>query len=391
MMIASIRARIIIAICCLVLLVPVLGIPLQQEGAIEQLHYRTLRPWPKTDGALADPVRYLGAARNWLADRAYPIIAASMLSNKILYFVFDTPPQHRVTLGRDGFLFVNGHSDDTVNEMFDNLCVKAHSASSRERLQNSLAAFSKFARGHGIAVDVVIVPTTATLYGDYLPPSVPPAFLSACRQRAAGDSPLLQIPKQDGMNFLYPFAQMKAARGDDAFYPKANWHASGLSLKVVRDAYLAQLGVADAVDEQLVRGTGPSEILASFGIAAQRPIYFVRNDHVRRDQDRLGVLVRAIADLYPHPSFAAHYFVNARPVVPESVLMVSDSFGDFASEVFAGAFKTTFQVASSLPSERLPELIDRVARVEGTSRVILLVQEGGVDQIIVWANALAGH
>ena len=84
MMIVSTRARIIVALCCLLLLVPVLGIPLQNEGAIEQLHYRTLAKWPGRDGALADPVPYFTQARSWLADRAYPIIAASLLSNKIL-------------------------------------------------------------------------------------------------------------------------------------------------------------------------------------------------------------------------------------------------------------------------------------------------------------------
>ncbi len=389
MMVASKRARIIVAICCLFLLVPILGIPLQNETALEQIHYHTLSKWPKIDGLFGSPVQYFGQARSWLAERAYPIIAASMLSNKVLYLVFRTAPQHRVTLGRDGFLFVNGHSDDTVNESFDNLCIKAHTEQAREHVQNALALFARFARERGIAVDVVIVPTTVTLYGDYLPPSVPPIYLSACRQRASGDSPLLRIPKQAGMNFLYPFPQMQAARNDAAFYPKGNFHASGMSLKVVRDAYLALLGAQGEVDDRLVRGAAPSEILEGYGIISDRPIYFVRNEHVKRDSDRLAVLVKEVSDLYPYPSFAANYYVNSSPVIPDSALMVSDSFGDRASEVFAGAFKSTFQVAS-LQKENLRELIDRVSRLEGTTRLILLVQEGGVEQIVAWADAL-GH
>lgn len=389
MMLASTRARILIAICCLFLLVPIVGIPLQNEAALEQLHYHTLSKWPKTDGLFGSPVHYFSQARSWLADRAYPIIGASMLSNKVLYSVFRTAPQIRLTLGKDGFLFVNGHSDDTVNELFDNLCIKAHSGPAKEHLQNAFASLAKFAQARAIAVDVVIVPTMATLYGDYLPASVPPTYLSACRQRVSGDSPLLRIPKQAGMNFLYPFPQMKAARNDEAFFPKGNWHASGMSLKVVRDAYLALLGVQGEVDDRLVRGTAPSEILASYGIIADFPIYFVRNEHVRRDPDRLAALVKEVSDLYPYPSFAANYYVNSSPVIPESVLMVSDSFGDRASEVFAGAFKSTFQVAS-LQKENMRELIERVSRLEGTTRLILLVQEGGVEQIVAWADAL-GH
>src|SRR5512141_3357302 len=111
MMVASTPARIIVAICCLVLLVPIFGIPLQNERLLEQIHYHTLGKWPKTDGLVGNPVQYFSQARSWLADRAYPIIAASRLSTKVLYFVFGSAPQHRITLGKDGFIFVNGHSD----------------------------------------------------------------------------------------------------------------------------------------------------------------------------------------------------------------------------------------------------------------------------------------
>ena len=388
MMVASTRARIAIAVCCLCLLVPVLGLRLQDESTLEQLHYHTLSKWPNPRDLPVNPAGYFSQARNWLAERAYPIIAASRLSNKILYYVFDTSPQPRITLGKDGFLFVNGHSDDTVNESFDNLCIKAHSPSASQHLQKSFASLAKFAGERGIAVDVVIVPTTPTLYGDYLPASVPPNYLSECRQRSGGDSPLLRIPKPAGMTFVYPFLQMKAARDDEAFYPKGNFHASGMSLKVARDAYLDAIGAQGRVDDRLDRGFAPSEILAGYGITAQLPSYFVLNEHVRRDLERQAVLAKAVGDLYPHPGFAANYYVNSKPLLPDSVLMVSDSFGDRASEVFAGAFASTFQVASSLPKERLRELIERVSQLEHTSRLILLVQEGGVEQIVTWADAL---
>ncbi len=389
MMVASTRARIAIAVCCLFLLVPIFGIPLQDAVFLEQLHNHTLSKWPSARDLSGNPVRYFSQARSWLAERAYPIIAAATLSNKILYFVFRTAPQPRITLGRDGFIFVNGPSEDMVNASFDNLCIKAHTESATRHLEKALASLAKFAARRGIAVDVVIVPTTATLYGDYLPPSVPPNYLSECRRRVHGDSPLLRIPKQAGVDFVYPFPQMKEARDNEAFYPKGNFHASGMSLKVVRDAYLASLGVQGEVDDRLVRGTAPSEILASYGIVAELPTYFIQNEHVKRDPDRQAILVKEIADLYPHPSFSANYYINSSPVVPDAVLMVSDSFGERASEVFAGAFKSTFQVAGSMPKERLGELIDRVSRLEHTTRLILLVQEGGVEQVVAWAAALA--
>ena len=69
--------------------------------------------------------------------------------------------------------------------------------------------------------------------------------------------------------------------------------------------------------------------------------------------------------------------------------MLSDSYGDRASEVFAGAFTSVFQVRlNTLPLSNLRELIDRVQRQQHTDRLILLVQEGNVGLIADLAKAL---
>ena len=64
MMVASTGARIAIAVCCLFLLVPIVGIPLQDEPTLEQLHYHTLSKWPDSRSLLASPAQYFGQARS---------------------------------------------------------------------------------------------------------------------------------------------------------------------------------------------------------------------------------------------------------------------------------------------------------------------------------------
>ena len=390
MMIASRRAHVLIAISCGLLLIPILGIRLQSNAALERFHNRILSPWPQTSEFLVDPAHYFVDARNWLADRAFPIVESSILYKKALFFGLHTPPQHRVSLGDDGFIFLNGASEDSVNGLLNSICIDAHSETLSAQLQRALASLSDFATLHKMAVDVVIVPTSATLYADYLPLSVPPKYLDACRAREIGASPLTRIQKQAGINFIFPFAAMKAARDDEGFFPKGNWHASGLSLSVVRNAYLATLNVQTPIDEKLQRGSAPSEIMASYGITLNLPIYFLHNGHVTPNRERMTELTKSVGDLFSNPFFVAHYFENAQPVVSENVLMISDSYGDLASEVFAGAFKSLTQLGiNNLPREHLPQLIERVVRLEHIDRLVLLVQEGGSEQIVEWAKVLA--
>ena len=70
-------ARLFIAALCLVLLIPVAGIAFQNPAALEHFHNRTLNKWPNSNAFSEDPAAYFLQVRKWLADRAYPIIAAT--------------------------------------------------------------------------------------------------------------------------------------------------------------------------------------------------------------------------------------------------------------------------------------------------------------------------
>lgn len=389
MLILSLRARILTSLIALLLLIPVAGIRLQNTALLEFFHSRTLAPWPKSAEFAPDPVQYFRNAKAWLADRAYPIMQASMLQKKFLYFVLATPPQRRVTIAQDGYVFLNGDSDADVYGIFENSCVRSHSEASVARLRDALPTLARFAHERGIALDVVIVPTALTLYAQKLPYSVPDRYRKACLDIANGHSPLLGVAAPQGVTFVYPFQPMRAASGDEAFFPKANWHAVGMSLKVVRDAYLAAIGAPTDVGDRLERGVVPSEIMITYGIVQQTPAYFLRNPHVVPDEARKQAFSNAIGPLFPVPVVEAKFYANDSPVVPESVVMVSDSYGVETSAVFAGAFRDLSQVTSNhLPADRLAELVDRAMRTQRVDRLILLVQEGNVDRIAAYAKGL---
>lgn len=389
MLLMSFRARVLLCLVALLLLIPVAGISLQNEAHLVLFHNRALSPLPASPQFLRDPADYFRQGKAWLADRAYPIVQASMLRKRILFYALRTPPQRNVLLGSDGFIFINGGGESSVNVFLASNCVNAHAEAVVAQLREGLPAIVAFAHSRGLAVDVVIVPTSLTLYAPHLPTSVPPRFREACLERYLGHSPLAHVTAPPGMHFVFPFQPMKAASADEAFFPKGNWHAVGMSLKVVRDTYLATLGVGAPADEYLERGEAPSEILYMHGIHHDLPVYFVRNPHVEFDDAHDAAFNAAIRERFDGGQAKTRAFRNANPVIDESVLMLSDSYGESSSEVFAGAFRQIFQVTSNnLPPQNLVDVIDRTRRTVKIDRLILLVQEGGVGGLISGSNAL---
>ena len=387
---ASIKAKLFTSALALALLVPVFGLWFQDTSKLERFHNRSLSKWPVIGGLRDEPVTYFKQARAWLADRVFPIAQVSMLQKHFLLYVLKTPPERRVTMGKDGFIFLNGASENAINGLLESVCVRAHSEPVSSAFRKSLPGIASYAERRATPVDVIVIPTSTTLFGDYLPASVPEHFRTACLARTDGDSPLLAIQDSHAPLVVFPFMEMKKVRDDPAFFPKGNWHPSGLSLKVVRDTYLARRNVKEPVPETLERTTGPSEILSSYNIDFELPVYRVHNPSVDENRSRNESLRRSVADLFDSPQVSTHAYNNSHAVLQEVALLLSDSYGDLAAAVFAGAFKELLHITTNgMKEARVAELINRVSSATHVDRIILLVQEGNTDRIVEYSRSLA--
>lgn len=379
------RARVLICALALALLAPTLGIALQDRAVLKDFHNRALSTWPAWSVFAADPVAYFKGARAWLSERVFPVKQVTQLQKSLAFSLLASAPEPRITLGEQGHIFVNGGSNLDLNGLFEAVCVRAHSKRTAKALERGLFAWSQTARRQSLAVDVVIIPTPASLYADRLPRTAPAVYRTACLERTAGKSPLLSVRVPSGVRFVYPLREMLAARHDEAFFPRGNWHPTGLSLKLVRDTYLARLQVTTPVEELLELGQAPGEILLHYGIEKPEPTYFIRNHNVAAHPTRNAALRQAIADLFRSDGFVTHVFQNAKPIMTETALMISDSYGDWASETFAGAFNEVIQVNLNELGKAGPlQLIERVERWQHIDRLILLVEEGNARKLAAW-------
>ena len=388
-MIVSLRARLLLAVIAAILLIPVAAIPFQDKASLEEFHVHSLARWPSF-GFLPDPVRYFAEAKKWLGDRVYPIIEASTLQNTFLLYALHTPPYHHVTLGRHGFIFLNGVDEQLVYTLFGNACLYDHFPDRIDELKKSLDLMAVFARSRAISIDVVVIPTLPTLYGDYLPSSVPDIYRNTCAEHAAGQTPLLHIEAPAPVHYVYPFPEMRAARADEAFFPKGNFHPTGLSLKVARDAYVVSLGANPPVDATLELGTAPSEVLLFHGrIYKYLPVYKLHDRYVRFDEDTDAAIGRVLTPLFDRPLIDKHAYTNSHPALEQTALMLSDSFGTGASGAFAAAFRRLFHAGiNEMREQDLTELIGRLQAVAPIDRLIFLVNDGNIHSLSVWGQAL---
>lgn len=383
------RARLLSTLLALVLLLPVAGMGLHTKKQLEEFHKRRLRAAPAAAALLADPVGYFRDARAWLGERVYPIRKAVNWRRRLLLDVFHTAPQRNVALGRDGFVFITGVDEVNPYNILQNACIDAHGADAGKALQRSLAQLAEYGQRRGIAVDVVVVPTLLTLYPDQLPAALPQHYRDACAARARGESALLQVQAPAGVHYSFAYSRLYAARADAAMFPQADWHATGLSAKLVRDDYLAQLQLAPPAQEWLEHSSKPSEILQMHGLTASRPVWLLRNDAVSADADANAAFNTAVAPLVANPYPITAVWTNRAAPRPENVLMVSDSYGQLTAPVFAAAFRSVAQLtANELANDQVAELVERTDRLRGVDRLILLVHDGGIYRVFAWARAL---
>ena len=300
-----------------------------------------------------------------------------------LYAAFGASPQPNVSVSRHGFIFLAGGDAAHPYSFLVNTCTTESDAASK--LQAAIDEIGRFARARHVPIDVLLVPTIPTLYGDRLPRAIPAAYRAACAERAAGLSPLTHIQSVEGTRFLYPRDIMLGLRDDPAFFPIGGYHPTGLSVQVVRDAYLQASGFDAKVAENVELTRGPSEVMQYAGVSADIAYYRMWNDAVQVDEaasDSLGV---ALARFYSQPR-SPKVYDDPDAALAQSVLMISDSFGNNEGVSFASAFRRVTQVW--VPERDPAALFEAVSAVVPFDRVVLLFNEGNVQRVIEIAKAL---
>lgn len=299
----------------------------------------------------------------------------------IVYFVFGDDPVPNLTLGRDGFVFLNSHSRDTPYSAFESLCVRGGSAGDLPSLEQHWPDVLEELKRRGIRAALAIVPSKPGLYPEMLPRRVPDSIRQACRAYGDTDNSMVRLRREGarrGLAIYYPFEEFSAARYSGNFYPKENFHWAGESI------HLFMLGLFDALaispTEAYSADPRTTEIKAELS-----RILGVRLTATIRDFDYAGFRV---TETSREPDFIRQWYTRAsdfreasadNPMTSRTAVVISNSFGAFAVKHLAPAYRRVVQVNVNdvLPGEGAA-FFDEVIRQVAPDDLIFLFHDESV-------------
>ena len=121
-------------------------------------------------------------------------------------------------------------------------------------------------------------------------------------------------------------------------------------------------------------------MLLDHGVVAPFPVYKVSASGITVD-GKLEAAVRAdTVRFYDNPLDSLHAYRNPRATDPESLLMISDAFGEGAGLSYAAAFQQVVQIG--VPERDVSGLVATIAKLTRFDRVVLLFNEGNYGSVI---------
>ena len=269
-------ARLLIGLLfCLLSLPAALGFIWDEAASSQKLENRRMANLPTLALFREDPAKYIEALDRYFKDNVGLRRAANELYRKLRYYVLRDPPLPNVSIGQDGFVFMNSHRVEQPNFVFDLLCGQQINPTAKlfEEMDRTFASVSGYYAGLGYKVTFAAAPTNVALYPDKLPQAVEKKYRDACQAYPTSDHLLAQLDrlgKSDGRyTIYYPLALFQAHRDEPYFYPKEKWHWTGRSAYLFARDLLLQSGVMDTLllDDPAVIETVGDDLGMFFGFS----------------------------------------------------------------------------------------------------------------------------
>jgi len=266
----------IILICLLTILLSlpaVIGLGWNNDDALQKMENRKMAQCPSFELLQNDPKKFINSFDAFLKDRIGFRHFANKIYRKIRYYVFKDAPLHNISIGKDGFVFLNSHRLDKPNFIFNLLCEQQVNPS-RELIASMDQTFtnvSRYYKSRGYDVTIVAAPTNVALYPDKLPTRVDKKYRDACISYGTSDTLLFQLENKSQEHkqykLHYPFRLFKEHRDEPYFFPKEKWHWTGRSTYLFarnlayRTNVLKELKIDDPAVPELVS----DDLLMFFG------------------------------------------------------------------------------------------------------------------------------
>lgn len=374
--------RLLIFLLIALLSLPALfGLVWNDSLSMQKLENRRMTPCPPIGQFTENPSKFIKDFDSFLKDRVGGRRLANQMYRELRYSVLKDPPLSNVSIGKDGFVFMNSHRVDRPNFVFDLLCKQqTHPTQTLlTEMDQIFSSVSHFYGQQGYRVTITAAPTNVSIYPDKLPLTVDKNYRDLCLAYGGSDTLLYQLQRlgKQGNRYslYYPLELFKQHRDEPYFWPKELFHWSGRSAFLFARDLLVQSGVVDhlILDDPAVIDTTGDDLVMFFGFS--RKIQALRYPYANfettvEEPEWISSLCKQKGLLH---------FATANGLSTKRGLLMSNSFGiELAPHLAKGFSDFYFFNLNHLKPEEGPEFFTRIVEKTRPDFIYILFDDAGI-------------
>ena len=375
----------------LVMAVPAIASRFTSDDERAKWENRNLATLPSLGWNL-DGEPFFDALDKYLNDHFGLALTLNRFHRRLVYYVFRDSPVPNLTVGKDGFLFLNAHGTNKPFAALKKLCIEDVNPAAIETAASSWDRILKFYEQRIPRVALLIPPSKPVLYPEKLPDSVPRAIREACGQyHAATTGPGSLAAKVGGQisTVIYPLDPFFRLRFDQNFYPKENFHFAGTSAHTLARKALVALAIhPDARYDESIPGQADTSDLSRL-LGFERPIRVTSYPYTGFGLARKPQEPRTVRSYYAKASDFGT-IVAQSPLSGRSALVISNSFGAFTVGHLAPGYRSiTWVNINDLNESESEGFFGAFIRAQRPDDLILVIHDGSISwQGTLWSRAL---
>lgn len=351
-------------------------LPWNSADSTNNIENRILAQWPSFDATQHDVRDYRNRIEDYLEDRLGLKNAFVKLYNNWLYLFFNKLSSTQVSTGENGFIYLNSHSKNQTNGIFDAICSQELIPKVLEKqLESAIKRFNSLMSESAINGIILIVPTKPKIY----PENLPSDYKLLCQQRPSWQENM--VSTIDSNKLLYPVDQFYAWKEQFEVYHSKRFHWIGQApyhtARWVLDSWNIKPDISPLISQRTITSD-----LNSYSLG----LNFHNNGFVYDYSQKLSkqcVGKQCLADWVNHYQNGVLRYFRTQRSNGRSLLVLSDSFGPFIDEHFLQGFDTVWSVELNNLTEDEDSFFKWVISTTNPSHTIVVMHDGGtVSQLL---------
>lgn len=368
-------AKIVIILIGVLLLIPVMTSSNLDHKLKSKMEKRELSDWPSWVATERMP-DYFSGVESYLDDHIGLSVFFNSLYRQLLFFIFNDPPVSNISIGKNGFLFLNSHSHKKPFNIYKKLCQIDLSKKQEKKYIQNLINLARFFEEIDYSFVYAATPSKPALYPDYLPDNLPNGYKESCLKLSKQPNYLQKMTEEltkQGILFFYPYADFYNQRLQFAFYPKESFHWKGESAHLFSTLLLHKMDVSvqEIVEKKQIDRYYSDLTMLGFDLEGSawkyQPVSYELTKSNREPKDIINYYRKA-------KEYA--YYESSNPISNKHTVLLSNSFGQSVAPFLAAGFASLLHVnIDQLETTEFDQFFKVFLKKRNVDMVILLMQD----------------